>query len=108
MKTCGVRKNQTGAAPRAKRKSAADAAKKKRKRIGDAWIRIISAAIRAKKAAPTTPSQPSKNQPATAVTADKTPHQAQISESISGSLTKRRKYSPLSNLPSFVTRGSSK
>src|SRR5262245_47172796 len=108
MNEWGVRKNQIGAAPRAKKKSAARIAGKKRKRIGEAWMKMMSAATSASPAAPAIPIQRDANQPATAAAADNPPHHIQISESISGSLTKRRKYSPLSNLPSFVRRGSSK
>src|SRR5688572_5019361 len=106
MNECGVRKNQIGAASSAKKKSAASPAGKNLKRIGDAWIKMMKAAINARAAATPAPLQPDMNQPAPISRADETPHHTQISESINGSLTKRRKYSALSSLPMRVTSGS--
>src|SRR5258705_11624198 len=66
----------------------------------------MNEAINARTAATPAPLQPDMSQPALMRRADETPHHTQISESINGSLTKRRKYSPLSSLPTRVTSGS--
>src|SRR3989304_1246849 len=69
-------------------------------------MKMISAAINAKPAPTPTPLQPDMNQPAPRMRAEEIPHHTQISESINGTLTKRRKYSPLSSLPMRVVGGS--
>src|SRR5215208_1021578 len=89
-KVWGRRKNQMGIASSVKKKSAASAAGKKRARIGDAWMKITNAANRESITAPATPMTPRINQLKLIAAADRPPHQIQISESINGSLTKRK------------------
>src|SRR5690349_10948425 len=103
---CGVRKNQTGTASRTKKKNATSAAGKNRKRMGEAWIKMTNAATNARTAATPAPLQPDAYQPVTMTKADKIPHPTQTSEAINGSLTKRKKYSPLCNFPIRVINGS--
>src|SRR5512145_1552252 len=98
-KECGVRKKRIGAASRIKKKKAANAAGKNRRRMGDAWIKMMNAAINARSAAVSIPCQPAANQAAPLTRIDETAHHIQTSASINGSLTKRRKYSELSNFP---------
>src|SRR6185503_9034978 len=105
---CGVRKNQMGAASNRKKNSATKIAGKIRNRSGEARIKRMNAASSDRATTNVTPSQPAVNHPRPSAAADRSRHQTQISESINGSLTKRKKYSPLRNLPMDVISGSFK
>ena len=90
MNERGLRKNQTGTASKAKKNRAASAAGKKRRRMGEAWMKIMNAAANASKAAISTPHQPETNHATPMIRAEAAPHHIHTSESIKGSLTNRR------------------
>src|SRR5918993_5300911 len=67
---------------------------------------MMNPAIRDRMAAIPIPLQPVANQPMIVSRMDEIPHHFHASESINGSLTKRRKYSLLSSFPIRVANGS--